>query len=102
MPDYQLTPAAERDLVGVARYTLRTWGIDQARRYEVLLVACFETIASGQARSRELFKSRPEIRFVPCENHYVFFTKPPGAPVLILAVLHERMDLVARLKQRLQ
>jgi hypothetical protein len=40
-------------------------------------------------------------RFVPCEHHYVFFTKPPGAPVLILAVLHERMDLVARLKQRL-
>ena len=102
MPDYDLAPAAEGGLIDVARYTLRTWGIHQARRYEALLIACFEEIARGRVPSRELLISRPEIRFVRCEQQYVFFTMQRGAPVLILAVLHERMNLLVRLKERLE
>jgi len=101
MPDYDLAPAAEGDLVDVARYTVRTWATDQARHYEALLIACFEEIARGRVHSRELLKSRPEIRFLRCEHHYVFFRMQPESPVLILAVLHERMNLLVRLKERL-
>ena len=33
MAEYRLTPAAERDLEKIWRYTQKTWGIEQAGRY---------------------------------------------------------------------
>ena len=32
MPEYELTPAAEEDLLEIARYTIKTWGLEQAER----------------------------------------------------------------------
>ncbi len=36
-----------------------------------------------------------------CEHHYVFFMTRDDACPLILAVLHENMDLIARISERL-
>jgi toxin ParE1/3/4 len=33
MAEYRLSPAAERDLEGIWKYTRREWGLDQAERY---------------------------------------------------------------------
>lgn len=34
-------------------------------------------------------------------SHFVFCVLRPGKPALVLAILHPRMDLMARLKRRL-
>jgi plasmid stabilization system protein ParE len=57
MADYQLTPEADSDVLEIARYTIKTWGEQQAERYEAKLRRCFEAIASGRAKARELLKS---------------------------------------------
>jgi plasmid stabilization system protein ParE len=44
----------------------------------------------------------PGLRMARCERHYVFCFPRLDAPALIVAILHERMDLVARLENRLQ
>ena len=36
-----------------------------------------------------------------CEYHYIFGVKRDHFPMLILAIFHERMDLMQRLKDRL-
>ena len=36
-----------------------------------------------------------------CEHHYAFALPREGAPALIVAILHERMDLMTRLAERL-
>ena len=36
-----------------------------------------------------------------CEHHYVFCLPRETAPALIVAIFHERMDLMARLADRL-
>lgn len=102
MADYQLTPEADADLLAIARYTVRTWGIVQARRYEALLRDSFDGIASRRTRSRKILESRPEIRFVRCEHHYVFFQVRAKEPPLIVAIFHERMDLIRQLRHRLE
>ncbi|HXT13759.1 MAG TPA: type II toxin-antitoxin system RelE/ParE family toxin [Candidatus Angelobacter sp.] len=99
-PEYQLTEAADQDLLAIARYTIRKWGVEQARRYEAILEDCFSAIAKGKIRPRVFLKRRPELLFTHCEHHYVFYViKDDGWP-LVIAVLHENMNLVARLKQR--
>ncbi len=38
MAEYELTPDAENDLREIARYTTRTWGVAQTRKYKAALV----------------------------------------------------------------
>ena len=101
LPVYELTEAADADLQAIARYTIETWGIEQARRYEDLLENHFEAIAQQTARTRAFLKSRPELMVSRCEHHYVFHLVREKQCSLILAVFHESMDLMARVRNRL-
>ncbi|ECP5445232.1 type II toxin-antitoxin system RelE/ParE family toxin, partial [Salmonella enterica] len=42
-----------------------------------------------------------ELRMIHCEHHYVFCLPRGSAPALVVAIFHERMDLMARLSERL-
>ena len=101
MLPYELTPAAEADLQEIARYTLHQWGVRQARRYARLLEAGFRKIAEGCAVSKTFSERYPQVRVTRCEHHYVFYLHPDGQKPRILAVLHENMDLLVRLGDRL-
>lgn len=102
MPSYRLTPSAEDDLLQIASYTIETWGLDQASRYEAALQRCFHSLAAGTALTRSPIPSRPELQVCKCEQHYVFVLREEGAPVLIVAVLHHKLDLMVRLRERLE
>ena len=54
MADYQHTPEVDDDLPEVARYTIKTWGEEQAEQYAGKLRSCFEAFEHGKARPREL------------------------------------------------
>ncbi len=43
----------------------------------------------------------PGLRMMRCEHHYIFCLPRPETPALIVAILHERMDLIARIAGRL-
>ena len=43
----------------------------------------------------------PEVRIARCRHHLIFALPMDAGPTLILAILHERMDLMARLTHRL-
>lgn len=94
MPEYEISPAADRDLLEIARYTIKTWGLEQADRYEA--------IGKGAARLRPFLEHRPELLFCRCEHHYVFLLQRANACPLILAVFHKNMDLMKRLRNRLE
>lgn len=102
MGDYELTEAADSDLQAIASYTLSTWGVEQAHHYEALLDNHFKAIGRQKARARVFLKHRPELLVSRCEHHYVFHLLRENQCPLILAVLHERMDLMNRLRERLE
>ena len=101
MPKYELTEGAAQDLQAIAHYTIQTWGMDQADRYGAQIENHLEAIASDKARARTFLKHRPELLVSRCEHHCVFHLARKGQPPLILAVLHEKMDLMRRLRARL-
>ena len=100
-PEYRLTPDAEDDLHQIARYTLSEWGPEQQRRYEGFLVACFRAISKRDAVERSVFEHRDDFRVSRCRHHYIFFMRSDETTALVLAVFHERMDLVERFRERL-
>jgi toxin ParE1/3/4 len=101
MPPYDLTPAAAADLREIARYTLRRWGARQQQRYARQLAACFRRIAEGRARSRAFSERYTQVWAARCQRHYGFLVHPERQKPLMLAVLHEQMDLLAKLGERL-
>jgi len=98
---YELTAAAQEDLKDIARYTLTTWGEKQSIHYAELLEARFCEIADKTAHYRQFSIRYPQVFVSRCEHHYIFYIHPDGKPPCIIAVLHERMDMLKRLKGRL-
>lgn len=100
-PGYVLTRAAEADVRGIIRHTRKEWGDAQVRRYITKLEQGMLRLAAGHGPFKDMSALYPALRMLHCEHHYVFCLPRKRAPALIVAILHERMDLMARLADRL-
>lgn len=101
MTAYRLSAAADADFESIARYTRQQWGADQARKYGLALIACFERLANGAAQVRRMaWGGRFFLRY-RCQHHVILAREAPGE-LQIIAILHERMDIQAHIARRLQ
>jgi plasmid stabilization system protein ParE len=100
MLPYELTPDVDADLEEIARYTILEWSSEQASVYLDKLHICFQQIAAKKVNSQAFSKQFPHLLATRCEHHYVFYLRSKKAKPVIIAVLHERMDMVNRLKER--
>lgn len=101
MTAFVLTAAAEADMRQIIRYTRKEWGDAQVRRYIAKLEQGIGRLAVGQGAFKDMSTLYPSLRMARCEHHYVFCLPREDAPALIVAILHERMDLMTRLADRL-
>ena len=102
----RLTRRAAQDIDQILDHTLSTFGIAQFRRYQELIDGAMRDIAEFPLRPGS--KSRPEIaerhrswhiqltgKRIGSASHIVFYfclTDDPQTDIVILRVLHERMD----------
>lgn len=96
------TKSASADLREITRHTIEHWGEAQARAYAQQIEAVAGALATGQGVFKDLSAVLPGLRVKRAGHHYVFCVLRSGGPALILAILHERMDIMARLKSRLE
>jgi plasmid stabilization system protein ParE len=99
--DYVLQSGAANDLRSILRYTRETWGVAQAQAYSEKLRTGLQRLAQGQVAYKALSDIHPALRVMRCEHHYIFGIWREKEPVIIVAILHERMDLIARITDRL-
>jgi toxin ParE1/3/4 len=78
MPSYELTSHAEEDLADIIEYT------------------------GSQGFYRELKNIHPRLRVTRCQHHYIFGIMRSGSPMVVVAIYHERMDVLQRLRTRLK
>jgi len=100
--NYILTDEAAADVRAIIRATRQRWGTAQMRRYMKKLETGIAKLASGQGVFKTLDVLHPGLRVAHCEHHYVFCLPREHAPALIVAIFHERMDLMQRLANRLR
>ncbi|HTM82694.1 type II toxin-antitoxin system RelE/ParE family toxin [Asticcacaulis sp.] len=98
---FVLQDGAADDLRSIVRYTRKTWGEVQARAYSETLHTGIQRLVNGQGTYKILEDIHPALRITRCEHHYIFCLCREDAPSLIVAILHERMDLIARITDRL-
>lgn len=98
---YILTKGAEADLHDITHYTVAQWGVAQCRTYIAALEENAELVARGQGAFKDMSALMPGLRVATSGKHYIFCMPQTGGPSVILAILHERMDILAHLKSRL-
>lgn len=99
---YVLSPGAAADLREIARYTQATWGDAQPLSYIAELEAATQAVALGERVFKDMSAILPGLRMVWSGKHCVFCLPRSGQRALVLAIFHERMDIVARLADRLR
>ena len=89
-------PAGE-NLKSIARYTERTWGNAQRQRYLASLYERFAFLAQfpGKGISRDELASG--LRSFKEGKHLIFYFTQDAA-ILIVDILHESMDIDARME----
>jgi len=90
LPPYSLARLAESDLRSIIRYTVKTWGRDQARRYSQGLLDCFLLLGKNPSLGRRCDSIHPGLQRFEHGKHVVFYLSQPDG-VLIVRVLHQQM-----------
>jgi toxin ParE1/3/4 len=94
--------AARARLIEVWAYSETTWGASQADKYVRGSVAAIERAQDKPGRWRPLRdKALPGIFYFRHEHHFVFFRRLSKGQIGVITVLHESMDLPARLRDDL-
>lgn len=99
MRRFRLTSTAAAQFEKIGRDTAAKWGNDQARRYLIELRDGFETIAARHDRLPPKPAGVGDLRLHRVNRHYVVFLPLTEEVVAIVAILHERMDVPARLRE---
>jgi plasmid stabilization system protein ParE len=71
MAEYRLSPAAERDLESIWKYTRAERGVEQAERYTDLLAAAFQVLAES-----------PKSAMLPMARYIPSYSMEPAKPPL--------------------
>jgi plasmid stabilization system protein ParE len=90
--------AAESRLIEIWDYTFKTWGEDQADAYIRRLVGAIHALDAKRSRWRRV-SDKTGLWFFRHEHHFIFFRELSGGVVGVITVLHESMDIPARIKE---
>lgn len=94
-----LSRDAENDLIEIWTYTEAKWGESQADRYQYALFECAGRLSDGTASLRHVPGTK-NFEAMNCREHVIFATRRPSG-IVIVGILHQRMDLARRLAERL-
>ncbi len=97
---YRLTESAAADLTNIWQYTYEQWGEGQADRYLYGIDNCCNGLGDKPLLGKPCAELDPDLRVYRFEHHYIFYLIDNSIPTII-AVLHERMDILGRVKHRL-
>ena len=91
-----LRPRARADVKEIARYTWRTWGKAQARKYTRTIDQTMKQLATKPELGRRFDAVHEGLRVYPSGSHMIFYlTTSKGIDVV--RVLHGRRDTVRTL-----
>ena len=96
----KIYPAAKERILEIWAYTEKKWSEKQADAYVRELVAEIETVAVQRHRWRPVFDGALQgVYFFRHRHHYVFFRELSKKRLGVISVLHEQMDIPARLRE---
>ncbi len=96
----KIYPAAQERILEIWAYTEKKWDEKRADAYVRELVAEIETVANTRYRWRPVLDEALQgVYFFHHRHHYIFFRELSKQRLGVISVLHEKMDIPARLRE---
>ncbi len=96
MTNYYLSNKAVADLSDIWNYTFDTWSEKQADKYYSMLLDTCKELAKKPELGKKYDSVHPFLLGYKAYQHIIFYTVEADK-ILILRLLHSRMDLKSRL-----
>ena len=98
MAKYHLTNKAVEDLSNIWEYTVDTWSERQADDYYNMLIASFQKITENPQLFGLKYEEIAEgLHGYRANKHIIFYRILADEDILIIRILHQRMDLKHRI-----
>ena len=95
MERFYLTNEAKRDLITIAEYTQRKWGVEQRNVYIKQMDDAFHLIGDNPELGVACDYIQQGYKKFPQGSHLIFYRKTTKPYIKIIRILHKRMDVVA-------
>jgi len=100
MPGYKLTHKAVEDLTGIWNYTVEKWSEKQADKYYRLLIDNFDELSRNPGLGKSYSDIIENILGFRVGRHIIFYRIIQSNKIELLRILHEKMDLRNRIKEK--
>ena len=97
MTSFILSNKAVEDLSSIWTYTVEVWSEEQADKYYYSILDYCEGLANGKFHGKTYPKIGEHIYGFRINQHILFYTKNADTNLVILRILHSRMDLRNRI-----
>lgn len=91
MARYRLSGKADSDIENIAETSIGQWGLARAETYLLGLHETFLQLAKFPEMGRDASHIRPGYLYIKTASHVVFYQQA-GSGILIIRILHERMN----------
>ncbi len=99
-PSYRISRKAVEDLENIWTYTFQKWSTEQADRYYNLIIDEFEFIAKNFNVGKPMDNIQKGYRATIVKSHLIFYRKSWDNQVEIIRVLHQKMDIETKIKEK--
>ena len=98
MAKYHLTNKAVEDLSNIWEYTVDTWSERQADDYYNMLIASYQKITENPRLFGLKYEEIAEgLHGYRANKHIIFYRILADGDILVIRILHQRMDLKRRM-----
>lgn len=98
MANFKLTKNAVNDLTEIWNYTFDTWSESQADKYYKLILNACAAIANKPEQGKVYEEVYSGLKGKKISKHIIFYRLMEDKSVEIIRILHERMDVMNKLK----
>lgn len=97
MENYDLSVGAQFDMVGIYKFGIQYFGIDQAVKYQYELEETFNELANRPEIARDASSIAANLLFYRYKGHYVFYQFEKEKEIYVVRVLGKRMNFIEHL-----
>ena len=97
MKQFKLSKKAKQDLKDIAVFTESRWGRDQRNLYLKQIDSSFTLVANNPNLGKPCDEILKGYSKFPHGSHIIFFKRTDIDTILIIRILHKRMDYTANL-----
>jgi toxin ParE1/3/4 len=97
MGKYELTNKAVEDLSEIWEYTVEEWSETQANRYYNFVLESCQEVANHPQFGKQYEEIEKDLLGFKSNHHIIFFKVVSPKEIVVVRILHERMDLKSKL-----